>query len=289
MPIILTSTDGSIYAPSVYKNAAWAAKRLSASIEVLHVLDHHREHSPMTDLTGAIGLDATAELTEELTKLEEAQGRVARLKGQAILEDARRQLVDAGITNVTTTQRHGTLLETLEEFEPRAELVVVGKGGVPAGSPNSSLGGHLEELVRISIRPVLVAKRVFKPIKKFLIAFDNSPSARKAVDFAVSSPLLKGLDCSLVMVGRNDAPHEATLNKVQAQLKDAEFNVIVKRLPGSAAVVIAKEVKDTDADLLVMGAYGHSHIREFIVGSTTTKLVRSCSAPVLMFQSKLQH
>jgi nucleotide-binding universal stress UspA family protein len=64
---------------------------------------------------------------------------------------------------------------------------------------------------------------------------------------------------------------------------EAGYAVTTKLLPGSAAKVIAKEVKDGDVDLLVMGAFGHSHIREFIVGSTTTKLVRSCAAPVLMF------
>lgn len=284
MPIILTSTDGSTYAPSIYQHAAWAAGRLSASVEVLHVLDHHRELSPTNDLTGAIGLDATVELTEELTKLEEAQGRVARLKGKAILEDAHRQLTAAGITDVTTTQRHGTLLETLEEFEPHAELVVVGKRGEHAGAPQSPLGGHLEDLVRISIRPVLVAARTFKPIQRFLIAFDNSPSARKAVDYAATSPLLKGLACHLVMVGRTDAAHEASLSEAREQLTRAGYTVTAKLLPGSAAKVIAEEVNSGGVDLLVMGAYGHSHIREFIVGSTTTKLVRSCSVPVLMFR-----
>lgn len=284
MPLILTCTDGSIYGPSIYQHAAWAATRLSASIEVLHVIDHHREQSATSDLTGAIGLDATAELTEELTKLEEAQGRVARLKGKAILEEARQQLTAAGVPSVTTTQRHGTLLETLEEFEPRADLVVVGKRGEHAGAKQSPLGGHLEELVRISIRPVLVTARVFKPIKRFLIAFDNSASARKAVAYAVASPLLRGLECSLVMVGRMDAAHEATLNEVQDQLSQAGYSVTARLIPGKPATVIAEKVKSEDIDLLVMGAYGHSHIREFIVGSTTTKLVRSCTVPVFMFR-----
>jgi hypothetical protein len=39
-------------------------------------------------MSGSIGIDASAELTEELTKLEEAEGRVARLRGKAILDDA---------------------------------------------------------------------------------------------------------------------------------------------------------------------------------------------------------
>jgi len=129
MPIILACTDGSLFASSVYQHAAWAATRLTTGVEVLHVINHHRQQSPTHDLSGAIGVDATAELTEELTKLEEAQGRVARLKGKGILEAARQQLAAAGMTNVTLTQRHGTVVETLAELEPRAELVVVGKSG----------------------------------------------------------------------------------------------------------------------------------------------------------------
>jgi nucleotide-binding universal stress UspA family protein len=284
MPTILACTDGSTFAPSVYQHAAWAATRLPADVEVLHVINHHREHSPTHDLSGAIGVDATAELTEELTKLEEAQGRVARLKGKGILEAARQQLAAAGVANITTTQRHGTVVETLAELEPRAELVVVGKSGDHAILAPGQVGGHLENLVRTSVRPVLVAERSFKPIQRFLIAFDNSPSARKAVAYVAASPLLRGLECHLVMVGRADAAHETALNEARAQLTRAGYTVTAKLLPGSPASVIAEHVKAAGIDLLVMGAYGHSQIREFFVGSTTTKMVRTCPVSVLMFR-----
>jgi len=284
MSVILTCTDGSIYAPSIYQHAAWAAARLDAGIEVLHVIEHHREQSPAADLSGAIGFDAGAELTEELAKLEEARGRVARLKGKAILEDARQQLTALGAAAISLKQRHGGLLETLEELEPGAELVVVGKRGEHAGAPQSPLGRHLEELVRISIRPVLVAARAFRPIQKFLIAFDNSPSARKAVSYIAASPLLKGLDCHLVMVGRAGAAHQTALRAARDQLASSGFAVSEKLQSGSASSVISELVKELRIDLLAMGAYGHSHIREFIVGSTTTKMVRTCAIPVLMFR-----
>ncbi len=284
MPTILACTDGSVFAPSVYQHAAWAALRLSAGVEVLHVINHHREQSATHDLSGAIGFDASTELTEELTRLEEAQGRVARLKGTALLEEARKQLAAAGVNAVTLTQRHGTLLETLEELEPRAELVVVGKSGEQTVLAEGQVGGHLENLIRISVRPVLVAERRFKPIQRFLIAFDNSPSARKSVTYAAASPLLQGLECHLVMVGRTDAAHEAALNEAREQLAQAGYAVTAKLLPGKAAPVIADQVKSANIDLLVMGAYGHSQIREFFVGSTTTKMVRTCPVPVLMFR-----
>jgi hypothetical protein len=191
---ILACTDGSTFASSVYQHAAWAATRLTTGVELLHVMDHHREHSAKSDLTGAIGFDTTVQLTEELTRLEEAQGREARLKGKGILEDARQKLGAAGVTNFTLTQRHGTVVQTLAELEPRAELVVVAKSGDYAVLAPGQMGGHLENLIRTSVRPVLVAERNFKPIQRFLIAFDNSPSARKAVAYVVASPLLRDLN-----------------------------------------------------------------------------------------------
>jgi len=284
MSSILACTDGSTFAPSVYQHAAWAALRLSAGVEVLHVIDHHREHSPTNDLSGAIGFDASAEVTEQLTRFEEAQGREARIKGKAILEDAKHQLAAGGVANVTTTQRHGTVVETLAELEPNAELVVVGKSGEHAVLAEGQVGGHLENLIRISVRPVLVAERAFKPVQRFLIAFDNSPSAWKAVDYVVASPLLRGLECHLVMVGRADATHESALQEAREQLTRAGYIVAAKLLPGSPATVIASEVKSSGIDLLVMGAYGHSQLREFFVGSTTTKMVRNTPVSVLMFR-----
>ena len=55
-------------------------------------------------------------------------------------------------------------------------------------------------------------------------------------------------------------------------------------LPGVPEKVIAETVRQRGINLLVMGAYGHSRIRQFIVGSTTTTMVRTCLVPVLMFR-----
>lgn len=284
MPTILACTDGSAFAASVYQHAAWAAQRLSAAVEVLHVINHHRELSPTHDLSGAIGFNASAELTEALAKLEETQGRVARLKGKAILDEAQQLLTKAGVTKVTATQRHGTVEATLAELEPGAALVIVGKSGDHAVLTPGQVGGHLENLIRISVRPVLVAERNFKPIRRFLLAFDNSPSARKAVSYATTAPLLRGLECHLMMVGRADTAHETALNEARTQLSQAGFAVTAELMPGSPAPVIAAKVKSANIDLLVMGAYGHSQLREFFVGSTTTKLVRTSPVSVLLFR-----
>jgi nucleotide-binding universal stress UspA family protein len=87
------------------------------------------------------------------------------------------------------------------------------------------------------------------------------------------------------MVGRADAAHEAALEQARQRLADAGATVQARLIPGSPAVVIGEQLRESDAHLLVMGAYGHSPIREFFVGSTTSKLVRTSQVSVLMFRT----
>lgn len=284
MPTILACTDGSTYAPGVYQHAAWAAQRLAARVEVLHVLDHHRERAPVVDLSGSIGMDASAQLTEELTKLEETQGRVQRLKGKAILEDAKHQFTAAGLTEIITTQRHGTLVETLEELEPGCDLVIIGTRGTRADMAKEHLGANLERVVRTAVRPVLVTTATFQPIGKFLIAYDGGPSVTRAIEFALASPLLKGLDCHLLRAGKIDDTAKYYLEETATKLRHAGYEVTTHAIPGAPEKVIAEVIERERIQLLVMGAYGHSPIRALILGSTTTNMVRTCPIPVLMFR-----
>ncbi len=280
MSTILACTDGSSYAPSIYQHAGWAASRTDASILALHVIE--RPDTPAShDLSGSIGVDANAELLTELAALDESHARVARLRGKAILEDAVSQLSDHP---VITLQRHGSLVETLDEFEASATLLVIGKRGGHADSAPGHLGSNLERVVRRALIPVLVAARTFQPIHRFLIAFDGGPSALKAVHHLATGPLLRGVDCRLVAVGRPGGDLAIALEKSADDLRNAGFNVTASLVSGDPEEIIAAQVREHSIDLLVMGAYGHSRIREFILGSTTTTLIRTCHVPVLLFR-----
>jgi len=52
--------------------------------------------------------------------------------------------------------------------------------------------------------------------------------------------------------------------------------------PGSVGETILSAVADLDADLLVMGGYGHSRAREWILGGATRTILESMTVPVLM-------
>ncbi|WP_193211110.1 universal stress protein [Luteolibacter marinus] len=279
MSTVLACTDGSLYAPSIYQHAAWAAGRIDAGVHVLHVIERD-EHLAGGDLSGTIGFDANAELLDELAKLDESHARVARLRGKAILDDAGKQLGD----KATLTQRHGSVVETVENFEKDAAIVVIGKRGEHADFSKGHLGSNLERVVRSASIPVLVAAREFKAPSRFLIAFDGGSSALKAVHHVATDPLLRGMECHLVAVGKPGGELERSLKAAAAGLQGAGFAVTADLLPGEPEEVIAAELGKRSADLLVMGAYGHSRVRQLILGSTTTSLIRTCQVPVLLFR-----
>lgn len=284
MPTILACTDGSTYAHSVYHHTAWAAARLSGKVEVLHVLDHHRERASHLDLSGSIGIDASDQLTEELVRLEEAVGRVARLKGKAILADAQQQLGASGATSVVTIQRHGALVETLGEMEPPSDLVVIGARGEHAQVARAHLGTNLERVIRATRSPVLVVQTEYRPIRSFLIAYDGGPSVTKALEFVIASPLLQGASCHILRAGHIDDKAQWYLREAADKLRVAGYSVSSHAVAGSPEKVIVETIQRENLDLLVMGAYGHSQIRELILGSTTTTMVRTSPVSVLMFR-----
>ena len=286
MSSILACTDGSLYAPSIYQHAAWAASRFGGLIHVVHVIEHE-EFTPGRDLSGSIGFDANTELLAELASLDESRSRVARLRGKAILEDAVSRLGASPTGNggeILTTQWHGSLVETLEEFEKDAALVVIGKRGEHADLAKGHLGSNLERVVRSAKIPVLVAAREFHQPTRFLIAYDGGPSSLKAVHHAATQPLLRGIECHMIAVGKPGGELADSLEESASALRGSGFPVHAELISGDPDVVIAHEVKAREIGLLVMGAYGHSPIRRFILGSTTTTLIRTCLVPVMMFR-----
>ena len=51
----------------------------------------------------------------------------------------------------------------------------------------------------------------------------------------------------------------------------------------TAAEAVLESARDTEADLLVMGGYGHSRVREFIFGGFTQRILKGAELPVLLF------
>ena len=283
MDKILTLLDGSAYSESVCHHTAWIAGRLGAEVEALHVLGR-REGAAPSDLSGTLRLGARSALLQELATLDESRARLAQARGHAILEDAKAILERDGVAGVTTRLRRGDLLEAVRALEPEIRAITLGKRGEGADFASGHLGSNLERIVRSTRVPVFVAARDFRPITSVLLAYDGSASARVAVDRMAASPVFKGLAVTVVCVAEEDAGIREDVDQVVRRLSGAGMTAEGRVLPGSPEEVLAQVMTDAGADLLVMGAYGHSRIRALIIGSTTTALIQTVRAPVLLYR-----
>lgn len=277
---IITCIDGSLYADSVCALSAWISSRLEVGIALLHVASRHSEDGIKGDLSGQIGLGAKSSLLEELTKIDEEHGKLEQKKGRLMLEHASELLAAKGVSSCEKLHRYGSLVENIVALETDAALIIMGKRGESRGNVTDQLGSNLELVARAVHKPLLVASNETKPIARFLIAYDGSNSSKRAVDYIASSPLFDGLECHILTVGDKILTAEAA-----GKLQSAGFIVHSSVQQGKSVEDIVSGYITTYAiDLLVLGAYGHSKIRNLILGSTTSALIRRATIPVLLFR-----
>lgn len=283
MTRILACLDVSVYAMSVAEHAAWAAAHSGARVSLLHVIGR-KERGDLMDLSGALGFDANVQLLADLARADEENARLAAERGRALLDTARRRLADQGVPGPETILRHGSFVDSLAGFEDDVSLIVIGKRGTNADFASMHLGSNLERVVRAASKPVLVAARAFKPVRRALLAYDGGPSARKAAAFVASDPLFADLDLHVVTVGEDSAETAARLREGADLVARPGAAVTARRLSGDPEAVIGDYVRHAGVDLLVMGAYGHSKVRALLVGSTTSAMIRTCLIPVMLFR-----
>ena len=276
--------DGLASTGCVIDWAAWSALRLEAPLELLHVLE--RTDRPLVgDFSGAMGLGAQEALLDELGALDTQRAKVTLEAGKRLMDDARLRAAVAGVTPADVRLRHGELLDNVLEMEPDARLFVLGEHYRASGAGRIHLDHHVERVIRSVKRPVLVATSApFAPPTLFVIAFDGSPTARKTVETVARSPMLKGLPVIVAMAGEDTAQAQKQLEEAWQSLVAAGFEASMALLPGEPEDALPAFVKARGASLLVMGAYGHSRIRQLIVGSTTTTLLRLSEVPVLILR-----
>ncbi len=281
---VIAVIDGSAYSASVCEHAAWVANRSGAEVDVIHILSRRDTSGDQANLSGSIGLGARSALLGELAELDAQQARLAQKRGRAILVDAEALLTERGVSNVHTRLRNGEIVDTVKELEDEADLIVMGKRGESANFDTLHLGSNLEKVIRSTHKPVMVASRSFNEPSKVLVAFDGGRSALKAVEFIADRGHYNSLPIHLLSVGRDSTSDQRQLEGAVATLKKGGYVATAENVAGNPETVIADKVLNDGFDLVVMGAYGHSRMRNLIIGSTTTEMVRSCMVPVLLFR-----
>jgi nucleotide-binding universal stress UspA family protein len=176
--------------------------------------------------------------------------------------------------------------EVLAAAARRADLSVLLQSDHDNGVHNDLA---IEAALFSSGRPVVVVpyiQRAPAALKQVICCWDGSATAARAINDAL--PLLtraQAVELFIVASEKTRGEKELRGADMAQHLARHGVKVTVEVTPAAdidVASVILSHVADVGADLLVMGGYGHSRLREFMLGGVTQAILKSMTCPVLM-------
>ena len=184
---------------------------------------------------------------------------------------------EAGIGDVPTQFAH---------IARRFDLSVIGQFEGDRDHPTTNI--VIEAALFESGRPVLIVPFIQKDRLKLdhvMVCWDGSRAAARAVGDAM--PFLTRSGKASIVVADIQSAKSADLPgaDIATHLTRHGAKVTIERIPVSKIDVsnaILSYAADTYPDLIVMGGYGHSRLREFILGGTTRGMLASMTKPTLM-------
>ena len=219
-------------------------------------------------------------------EIEAAQNKIAA-EAMSRAEDAfRKQTSAAGLANIEWHNAYDEPVHALALQAQYADLVVIGQSD---STDDSGMAMDFpERLVLSTARPVLIIPHTgdFPSIgKRILVAWNATQEATRAI--ANATPLLSSADSVYVMaVNCKSSKKEIICSDnmvrylerlgIRAEIKDLQ-NVEI-----DVGNELLSRASDLSADLVVMGCYGHSRLREWVLGGATRTLLESMTVPVLM-------
>ncbi len=182
----------------------------------------------------------------------------------------------------------GLLADAMLKHAAHADLIVAGQ--VNASTSNTIEPDFVERLVLESGRPVLIIPNMgtFKTVgTNVIVGWNATREAMRAAFDAI--PVMKNAErVELLWANARDEPDVAgdlPGAELAAVLARHDIKIFARSISSTdlaPADALLNEAADNGADLIVIGAYGHSRLREFVFGGVTRTLLQSMTAPVLM-------
>ena len=278
---ILVHVDEAGHCPNRLALAAALANAHGAALVGVHVV-------PPLFIPAYMPGDASPGLIEVI----ETQRNAAQAKAEAYFAGMQRELPSAvwRVVEADAAGPSSNIIPALASEVRQADLAVVGQAG-PGEEDTETPGLVPEELVMRAGRPVLVVPYAghFSSVgARAIVAWtDTRESARALAD---ALPLIKRAKSVTVMrIGERGADPDAgrvALGGVVNYLDRHGVKAAAEFVPGGKDVtpadLLLSRSADLAADLLVMGAYGHSRFRELVLGGATREILSSMTLPVLL-------
>lgn len=269
---VLTDVD---FAEHTLKQASQFAREHRAHLDVLALGVDRSQMGYYFSGASAVVVETSLNQAREEAKAIERQAEAYLQKTEC------RWAVEAGVSQMTEVARH---VAARARF---SDLMILPK---PYGENH---GYEMETTVEAALfdagAPVLVVPESGKTITKpsaITVAWNESQEALRAAKAAL--PLLTEADLVRVLVidppthGPNRSDPGGLLSTFLARHGvRVEIDVLSKSMPRVSDVLL-RHAQDTEAEMIVMGAYGHSRFRESILGGATRHMLELAEIPVFM-------
>ena len=219
----------------------------------------------------------------DLIELQRAENSKAANEAISRFDAAAKKVGISGETRILDATFGGAATR-LAQIARRFDLAVVGQAQREGGASDELI---IEGALFESGRPLVVVPYIQKrglTLERVLACWDGSRTAARAIGDA--RPFLeraKAVD--IVIVAEERKSEEMTGANMSAHLARHGVPASIKRMAkGDIGIedVLLSYAADSGADLMVMGGYGHSRLREFILGGVTRGILASMTVPVLM-------
>jgi len=273
---ILVAVDGSAFTEPVLQYGIELSKKFQALLRILTVIDIR-----IFEWAVAIGVEGFAPIIPSSGYQEESQ-KLLDQKAEEILKKTE-LLLKAQAVDYVLEKESGNPVDVICEKAKLADMVVLGARGEFAKWSDKMLGATLEAITRLSIKPVFISPKEFRDIKKIMIAYDGSENSSRALTLAAF--FASKLDLPLLLLNVNESADSGRkiLQEAKEYLAPYQLSQVEEKISaGEATTQIVDVSKNEQIDLIIMGSYGHSRIREAILGSTTVQTMRQVTTPVLM-------
>lgn len=268
---ILALADGGQASDSVLKTALGLARRFDAHLEVLHL---RADPSTLVPIVGEGMSGALVEqMIESMTQAVESRAKRAReaydrLAAEAPGATTWREVVGPGPDNLAAAGR-------------LTDLVVMAR---PSGEDSLTQTALLDAAIFDTGHPVLMVPAGFPGATGDNIVICWNGTAQSARAVAAALPFLsQAKQVTVLTVGDEDKAAPAAA--LGAYLSHHKINAQVARLElgnGPIGRALLDRIASLSADMVVMGGYGHSRLREMILGGTTRYVLANAALPVMM-------
>lgn len=275
---VIACIDSSPCIEAVAEAAAWVAKQTQRELVLLQILDYYPASYHLGEISGVIGFESNAMLLKELAELEQKQSELALDYSNNLLKHIS-ELIEKqyGLTS-TKIQEKGDFLEQSFNILKENDVVIIGRVGERAAEKNKPIGSNVENFIRGANCTVITVGEHFEAPRRFIFAYEYSPTCQKMLQRIAQSDLLKTLQCHLLYVG----DHPEMLTEPEKYLKGAGLDVIPIYRYGDVAQNILEYQAEHKIQLIVLGAFSHSKIHQFFLGSITTTIFRNANVPLLV-------